>query len=177
VTGVPHIYYHDVSEEEVEEVLSTPGEDRPGRDDSRVALGETHSGRFLRVIYVTDPEPESVFVITVYDLLGKTTHRLSSSHTTEKAMKKPNFPKDWDEKRVQDLLAHYESKSEEEAVAEDEATLEDPSQTVMEMPSRLVPAVRELIAENTWWCETQPLRPVPVPGTPDRCYVAFRAVC
>ncbi len=70
-TGLPHIYDHDVAEEEVEEILRRPGEDRPGREDSRVALGQTHSGRYLRVIYVPDPEPDSVFVITAYDLIGK----------------------------------------------------------------------------------------------------------
>ena len=35
---------------------------------SRVALGRTAAGRYLRVIYVPDPEPDSVFVITAYDL-------------------------------------------------------------------------------------------------------------
>ncbi len=30
-TGVPHIYNHDVDENEVEDVLSNPGEDRLGR--------------------------------------------------------------------------------------------------------------------------------------------------
>ena len=64
-------------------------------------------------------------------------------------MKKSKFPVGWDEKRVQDLLAHYESQSEDEAVAEDEATLADPAQTVMEVPSELVPAVRELIAKSS----------------------------
>jgi len=49
----------------------TPGEDRPGREGARVALGQTGSGRYLRVIYVTDREPDSVFVITAYDLIGK----------------------------------------------------------------------------------------------------------
>jgi hypothetical protein len=29
-TGEPHIYEHGLSEEEVEEVLSNPGEERPG---------------------------------------------------------------------------------------------------------------------------------------------------
>jgi len=38
--------------------------------------------------------------------------------------------------------------SSEEAVAEDEASLEDPMQTVMEVPRELVPAVRELIAKH-----------------------------
>lgn len=70
-TGAPHIYNHDVTEEEVEGVLRLPGEDRPGREGSRVALGQTSGGRFLRVIYVPDPEPDSVFVITAYNLSGK----------------------------------------------------------------------------------------------------------
>ena len=70
-TGEPHIYNHDVTEEEIEDVIRRPGEDRPGRDDSRVAIGQTRAGRFLRVIYVPDPEPESIFVITAYELRGK----------------------------------------------------------------------------------------------------------
>lgn len=70
-TGEPHIYNHNVSESEVEEVLQSPGEDRPGREDSRLAIGQTEAGRYLRVIYVPDPEPDSVFVITAYELRGK----------------------------------------------------------------------------------------------------------
>jgi len=58
-----------VDEDEVVDVLNRPGEDRAGRDGSRVALGQTASGRYLGVIYV--PEPEGVFVITPYDLTGK----------------------------------------------------------------------------------------------------------
>ena len=70
-TKLPHIYRHDVEETEVEEVLSDPGEDRPGREGSRVAMGRTSDGRYLRVIYVPDPAPNSVFVITAYELQGK----------------------------------------------------------------------------------------------------------
>ncbi len=64
-------------------------------------------------------------------------------------MSKSEFPKGWDEKRVAALIEHYENQTEDGAVAEDEATLADPSQTVMEVPSELVSAVRELIAKNT----------------------------
>jgi hypothetical protein len=67
-TGEPHIHRHAVSEDEVEEVLVRPLEDRPGAEGSRVAVGQTRGGRFLRVIYVPDPEPDSLFVITAYDL-------------------------------------------------------------------------------------------------------------
>ncbi|MGH9556642.1 MAG: DUF4258 domain-containing protein [Terriglobales bacterium] len=70
-TGQPHIYRHDVDEGEVEDVLTKPGEDRPGREGSRVASGQAESGKYLRVIYVPDPEPDSVFVITAYELKGK----------------------------------------------------------------------------------------------------------
>lgn len=70
-TGLPHIYKHAVDEDEVEDVLRTSGEDRPGREGSRVAIGQTRAGRYLRVIYVPDPEPGSVFVITAYQLTGK----------------------------------------------------------------------------------------------------------
>lgn len=70
-TDLPHIYNHDVTEQEVEDILGSPGEDRLGREGSRVALGRTLGGRFLRVIYVPDPEPDSVFVITAYNLAGK----------------------------------------------------------------------------------------------------------
>ena len=67
-TGEPHIYTHDVRENEVEEVLARPIEDRVGRERSRVAVGQTEAGRYLRVIYVPDPQPESAFIITAYDL-------------------------------------------------------------------------------------------------------------
>jgi len=70
-TGQPHILEHGVDEKEVQDVLETPGEDRPGRDGSRIAVGQTRAGRYLRVIYVPDPEPESVFVVTAYELKGK----------------------------------------------------------------------------------------------------------
>jgi hypothetical protein len=70
-TGQPHVYNHDVREDEVEWVLSRPGEDRPGLESSRVAIGQTAAGRHLRVIYIPDPEPNSVFVVTAYELTGK----------------------------------------------------------------------------------------------------------
>jgi hypothetical protein len=70
-TGLPHIYNHDVDEAEVIEVMEKPSEDRAGLNGSRIALGQSASGRYLRVIYVAGPEPESVFVITAYEISGK----------------------------------------------------------------------------------------------------------
>ena len=63
-------------------------------------------------------------------------------------MNQSPFPPSWDEKRVQEILAHYESHSEDEAVAEDEAAYEDPCQMTMEIPNDLVSIIRELIAKR-----------------------------
>ena len=68
-TGEPHIYRHGVSENEVTDVMQNPAEDRTGREGARIAIGQTQTGRYLRVIYV--PEPGGAFVITAYDLSGK----------------------------------------------------------------------------------------------------------
>ncbi len=70
ITGLPHINNHDVAESEVEEVLLSPGEDRPGKDGSRVAIGCTFAGRYLKVVYVNDYN-DGIFVITAYELRGK----------------------------------------------------------------------------------------------------------
>ncbi|MBU2600743.1 MAG: hypothetical protein KKA32_01030 [Actinobacteria bacterium] len=59
-----------------------------------------------------------------------------------------DFPTGWDEARVQRVLEHYGNQTDEGAVAEDEAALEDPTETLMEIPVDLVPAVRQLIAEH-----------------------------
>ena len=63
-------------------------------------------------------------------------------------MKKSGFPSGWDEDRVKRVLSHYESQSEEEAVAEDEAAWEDSSQTFIEIPNDLIPAVRGMLAKR-----------------------------
>ena len=61
-------------------------------------------------------------------------------------MKKANnFPPGWDDERVQDVIRHYESQTEDEAIAEREAAFEEDGLTVMVIPTELVPAVRELL--------------------------------
>jgi len=63
-------------------------------------------------------------------------------------MKQCRYPTGWDENRVKRVLDHYENQTEEEAAAEDEAAWEDASQTFIEVPNELVPAMRELIAKK-----------------------------
>jgi hypothetical protein len=70
-TGVPHIYEHGVHEDEVADVLFGIGEDLPAKRNSRMKIGQTRAGRYLQVIYVPDEDPDSLFVITAYELQGK----------------------------------------------------------------------------------------------------------
>lgn len=119
------------------------GEDRPGREGSRLVLGSTEAGRYLRVVYVPDPE------ITEYELSGKPLAAYRSRRKKKRQMmRQTRYPQGWNEERVKQVLHHYEQQSEEEAVAEDEAALEQPSQTMIEVPRELVPAIRELIAKH-----------------------------
>src|SRR5258708_40275671 len=69
-TGQPHVFEHGVTEEEVREGLRRPGEDRAGDEDSRVAIGQTAAGRYLKVIYVRDAHGDGGFVITAYRMTG-----------------------------------------------------------------------------------------------------------
>lgn len=62
--------------------------------------------------------------------------------------KQSKFPPGWDGERVKRVLKHYESQSEEETVAEDEAAFDSSTATVMNVPKELVPQARELIARH-----------------------------
>jgi hypothetical protein len=61
-------------------------------------------------------------------------------------MKQTRFPPGWDEERVRRVLEYYETQTDEEAVAEDEAAFEATTHTAVEIPVELLPAVRELLA-------------------------------
>jgi hypothetical protein len=61
---------------------------------------------------------------------------------------KQRFPAGWDAERVRRVLEHYENQSEDEAVAEDEAAFELEGQTVMIVPTKLVPKIRTLIGQR-----------------------------
>jgi hypothetical protein len=63
-------------------------------------------------------------------------------------MKKQKFPPGWDEKRVREVIAHYENQTEDEEFAEIEAALEAEDVTLMAIPTELVPEVRALLARK-----------------------------
>ena len=61
---------------------------------------------------------------------------------------KQRFPPGWDEERVRRVLEHYENQTEDEAVAEDEAAFEADGQTVMIVPTEMVPKIRQLLTRR-----------------------------
>lgn len=79
---------------------------------------------------------------------GEATEGLSKPKATEKEMSKQKFPPRWDEARVKRLIDRYEQMDEDAMIAEDEAAQEAEGQTLMVIPTELVPAVRELIARR-----------------------------
>jgi hypothetical protein len=84
------------------------------------------------------------------DRAGRDGSRVALGQTeAEEAMKKQNrFPPGWNEARVQRVLDHYDTQSDVEAVAEDEAAYRSTTSTVMKVPVKLVPAVRALLAKR-----------------------------
>ena len=63
-------------------------------------------------------------------------------------MKQTRYPTGWNEERVRKLLLHYETQTEDEAVAEDEAAFRRRDQTVMVVPKHLVPTITRMIARE-----------------------------
>jgi len=58
------------------------------------------------------------------------------------------FPPTWDERRVQQLIAEYDALSDEEWIAEDEASANDATQATITVPADLLPEIRRLIAAH-----------------------------
>ncbi len=64
-------------------------------------------------------------------------------------MKKQKFPKGWNEKRVKQLIAELDARTDEEWIAADEAAATDANdQTVITVPSKLLPEIRRLLASH-----------------------------
>ena len=60
-------------------------------------------------------------------------------------MKQAKYPAGWNEGKIRGVLKHYDSQTEAEAIAEDEAAFELKDQTVMVVPKKLVPEITRLI--------------------------------
>jgi hypothetical protein len=78
--------------------------------------------------------------------MRKNSIKKAASGTKSKPRKDPNrYPKGWDRKHVESVIAHYENQSEDDAVAEDEAAYHNKAFTMMAVPVGLIPRVRKLI--------------------------------
>jgi hypothetical protein len=67
---------------------------------------------------------------------------------TTKRNKKQVFAPGWDENQVREVIDYYAKQTEEEQVAEHEAPYKAAGQTMMGVPTDLVPQVRQLIARR-----------------------------
>jgi hypothetical protein len=63
-------------------------------------------------------------------------------------MKKQKYPPGWDEQRVRQVIAHYDNQTEEQQAAEIEAARTAEGQTMMSVPTELVPKITWLIAQH-----------------------------
>lgn len=61
----------------------------------------------------------------------------------------PNiYPPGLDRDKVEAIITYYDNQTEDEAVAEDEAAWQAEGMTMMQVPTDLVPLVRDLIAQR-----------------------------
>lgn len=63
-------------------------------------------------------------------------------------MAQNKFPPGWDDKRVQNVLEHYDKQTDEDASAEDDQAFENSKTTLMAIPMDLVQEVRKLLAKR-----------------------------
>jgi hypothetical protein len=61
---------------------------------------------------------------------------------------KQAYPAGWDEERIRKLAEHYDNQTEDEQVAEHEAAFRAEGQTVMVVPTELVPKIVKLIGKK-----------------------------
>jgi hypothetical protein len=64
-------------------------------------------------------------------------------------MNEQRFPKGWNEQRVKKLIAELDARTDEEWIAADEAAAENADgQTVITVPTVLLPEIRKLLASH-----------------------------
>lgn len=58
---------------------------------------------------------------------------------------KQDYPAGWDEERVREVAEYYDNQTEDEEAAEIETALNNENQTMMAVPTELVPEILALI--------------------------------
>ena len=64
-------------------------------------------------------------------------------------MRKQKLPKGWTEARIRKLAEYYDNMTEDEQAAEIEAAFNDENQTMMAVPTELVPDILKLINKKS----------------------------
>jgi hypothetical protein len=63
--------------------------------------------------------------------------------------KDPNkYPKGWNRKPVEEVIAHYDNQTDDEAIAEAEAAYRKRKSVLVEVPLKLLPQVRRVLARG-----------------------------
>ena len=62
--------------------------------------------------------------------------------------KAQRYPPGWDEEQIRKLAQHYDNQTEDQQVAEHEAAFRAEGQTVMVVPTELVPEIVKLIGKK-----------------------------
>ena len=100
------------------------------------------------MVYVPDTIGDGAFVVTAFELSVKA-NAIPSPPTEKEEMtkkqRKNTYPAGWDKARTRKLAEHYDNQTEDEQVAEHEAAFLAEGQTVMVVPSELVPEIVRLI--------------------------------
>ena len=63
-------------------------------------------------------------------------------------MKKQRLPRGWTEKQIRDLAAYHDNMTEEQQAAEIEAAFTQEGQTLLLVPTELVPEILKLIRKK-----------------------------
>src|SRR5262245_31762286 len=79
---------------------------------------------------------------------GQTIESLSAVTANGTKINKQKLPTGWDEKRLREVIAHYENQNEDEQAAEIAAAHKAKNVTFMAVPTELVPEVRALLARK-----------------------------
>jgi len=63
-------------------------------------------------------------------------------------MRKQRLPQGWTQKQISDLAAYHDQQTEEQQAAEIKAAVSAKDQTLMVVPTKLVPAIQALISRR-----------------------------
>jgi hypothetical protein len=162
-TGLPHLYSHGMTEAEVLQVLRKPGPVYRGDRNSRLKSGQNRGGALYPGRIFSGPGRRQRFRDHRVPVNRQSTQGISAT-TTEKATMtkmsgnsrrrkaskgiKQKFPPAWNERKVRAVIKHYEQLTDEEMAREIESAPEVTGETLISVPTELVPAIQKLIVRH-----------------------------